>query len=959
MDIDNLDNQIKAYLDANWSQMLEDIRALVSIKSVEDLDSSCTGSPFGEGPRRALDATLNIAQRMGFETHDLDGYIGIADFAGKTRDQLAIIGHVDVVVQGSGWHFDPFDITQKDGYLIGRGTTDDKAPFLIAMHAVKFWMDLGASFPYTIRMLIGANEETQMADVKKYLSYYTDPAFVITPDAEFPVCYGEKGVINIWLTSKKIEEGYIGSIEGGTAINAIPGFASAVVLVETKKCPHASNIEILDLGDGTTRIRAIGKSAHASTPELGINAIGILIDYLLQNNLCNSDERDYLQLMKSCIDNTDGSGIGLECCDKDFGSLTLACGIVDKRNSSLMCTLDARFPTTTNADKIYSIVSEEASKIGATTKTTMFKEPFVCNPKSPAVQALLDAYNEVTGENAKPFTMGGGTYARMFEHGASFGIEKPWVKKPDWVGGMHGPDEAVSIDALKEEFCIYVKTIYKLMEIDLGHNGPMPLARLSTSINVCEGAMGTMIQKMGKDITAGTIRFNLDDPGCIASVHQKYLEAGATCAITNSFEPCVSVDCEQLKRAKEQVCASAKIPRDCGYDIVLGDVGPASCMVEPLGTTSFDEQYLVYYRHIKNLLEAGVDAILLETFIDIADARCALLAAKDAAFDVRCSELHKDKCDVEIKTLPVIMSFSFDKNMRMPLSSTTPQIAAYISELLGADVVGTNCGLGPNEILQVICEMSASTTLPLIVQPNAGMPEVDRDGNTHYPGTPQEMVKLVLEFANLGCTIIGSCCGSTPDFTREIANEVRALGATQGESKADRLEQSQAPKGQFMLTSAGSCVVSKNGQLDCSDALFIDCDSGLDKWEILENTSAAPVIFRYCGNLESLEFALKLYPGIAVICVGSLTECLEVANLAKRYGANIAFDDAGGVKHGELLKAFDVSEAHKLNSLRLLKLSDGVLSTYTELVGAHATKNRNSNAFARSCMIKELTKKDA
>ncbi len=924
MDTNNLDNQIKAYLDANWSQILEDIKSLVRINSVEDLDSACAGSPFGEGPGQALGATLDIAKRMGFKTQNLDGYIGIADYAGTSKDQLAIIGHVDVVAAGPGWHYEPFDITQKDGYLIGRGTIDDKAPFLIAMHAVKFWMDQGVGFPYTIRMLIGANEETQMADVKKYLSCYPDPAFVITPDAEFPVCYGEKGVINISLTSKKIEDGLIGSIEGGTAINAVPGFASAVVLVDSSKCPHAPNIEVLDLEDGTTRIRAIGKSAHASTPELGINAIGILIDYLLENKICNADERDFLQLMKKCIDHTDGSGIDLACSDPDFGPLTLACGIVDKRNSSLMCTLDARFPTTISAKKVESIVDLEASKIDTTVKTTMFKEPFVCNPKSPVVQSLLEAYNEVTGECAVPFTMGGGTYARMFEHGASFGIEKPWVKKPDWIGGMHGPDEGVSIDALKEEFYIYVKTIYKLMQIDLGHNGPIPPTRLCNTVNICEGAMGTMLQKMGKDIAQGTMRFNLEDPKCIAGLHKMYKDAGATCAITNSFEPCVSLDTDVLKLASDQIFASAQIPRDCGYEIVLGDTGPASTMLEPLGSTNFDEQYLVYYRHVKNLIEARADAILLETFIDIADARCALLAARDATYDVRAKELHIDNKDAEIKTTPVIISFSFDKNMRMPLSSTTPKVAAYMSELLGADFVGTNCGLGPNEILQVIKEMSVATNLPLIVQPNAGMPVVDETGATCYPGTPQEMAEYVLDFAKLGCTIIGSCCGSTPDFTLEIANKVDAINNTyQGDSNIVCTSQEQNFDKEFVLASSNNLVVSKDGQVDCSDALYIDCTDDLDKWEILENTSVTPMIFNYKGNIDALETALKLYSGVGVVCITNYEECEDVVYLAKRYGAYIALEDT---ELKEYVKLCKIAEAHKLSSQRLLNLKSGFLS---------------------------------
>ena len=94
-------------------------------------------------------------------------------------------------------------------------------------------------------------------------------------------------------------------------------------------------------------------------------------------------------------------------------------------------------------------------------------EPFLVKPDSPVIQALLNAYNEATGEDAKPFTMGGGTYAREFKSGASFGPEKPWEKNPDWVGTMHGPDEGVSEELLKQSFKIYALTLDKLMQLDL------------------------------------------------------------------------------------------------------------------------------------------------------------------------------------------------------------------------------------------------------------------------------------------------------------------------------------------------------------------------------------------------------------------------------------------------------------------------------------------------------------
>ncbi len=918
MDGSGLDSRIEAYLDSNWEQIVDDIERLVRIESVEDMDTACHGSPFGAGPRQALDAALDIAGRMGFSTSDLDGYMGIADFCGSSRDQLAIIGHVDVVAAGPGWNFDPFALTRQDGYLIGRGTIDDKAPFLVAMHAVRFWIEQGARFPYTIRMLVGVNEETRMDDVRRYLDAYPDPAFAVTPDAEFPVCYGEKGVVNLLLSSREIEGGLISEIEGGTAVNAVPGFASAVVVADAGRCPGASDVEAMDLGGGIVRIRAVGKSAHASTPELGESAIGILVQYLLDNGICNADERDFLQLMMRCIDHTDGSGLGIDCADSDFGPLTLACGIVGKKGPSITLTLDARFPTTTSASAIADAVSKEASAIGAEVCTTMFKEPFVCDPDSAAVQALLDAYNEVTGEDAEPFTMGGGTYARMFSHGASFGIEKPWEDKPDWVGGMHGPDEAVSEESLKEEFRIYVKTIEKLMHVDLGRNGPMPAGRLGASTMLCEGAMGTMLQRFGVDVSGGVMHLNAEDPRSVEKVHRMYRDAGADCAITNSFSPCTSDDPSKIEQAAESVAASVKLARNAGYGIVLGDMGPTGELMEPLGNATFDAQYRAYRTHADALVAAGADALLLETFIDLADARCALIAALDAVGAAGTAEAGNAETGERgcAKAIPVISSFSFKANGRTPLSSTSPAVAALVSQMLGAGMTGANCGLGPEEILPIVEEMSQATCLPLIVQPNAGIPIADADGNAVYPGTPQEMAALTSRFASLGCTIIGSCCGSTPEFTGAIAEELENLDTT-------RRARGELFGNQVVLASTHDTLVACDGRIDCLDGCMIDCVPNLDKWEVLDGISEAPMLLRFEGSAEALELALKCYPGVAVVCVDEMDAgCCDAARLAKRYGAYLALEADGADELGVLAK---VAAGEGLDASRVLRFDGSML----------------------------------
>ncbi len=460
---------ISAYADANWENMVSDIDALVRIPSFEELDKAQEGAPFGPGPRKALDAALKLACDMGFVTNDVDGYLGYADFPGASETQIGIIGHMDVVPAGDGWNFEPYRVTRKDGYLIGRGTIDDKGPSVVALYAMKFWKDQGKQLPYTIRFLFGANEESGMGDVAYYRERYADPAFLFTPDAEFPVCYGEKGAYDARITSKPIDEAMrvIVDIAGGAATNAVPGGAHAVVKGDISKLTGTDRIALYEGAPGLVRIEATGKSAHASMPDEGVNAIALLVNYLVEQGLYSADELEFLQFEQDFLNHTDGSGLGIATADEHFGPLTLVGGVIALEDDRFVQSLDCRYPTSITSDELESHLRSMVDNIGGTFENTLLMVPFLVDPNSQVIQALLDAYNEATGEDAQPFTQGGGTYAREFSSGASFGPEQPDMKDPDWVGMMHGPNEGASEELLKQAFCIYALTLGNLMQLNL------------------------------------------------------------------------------------------------------------------------------------------------------------------------------------------------------------------------------------------------------------------------------------------------------------------------------------------------------------------------------------------------------------------------------------------------------------------------------------------------------------
>ena len=457
-----LNQKIDAFIAANKKQILQDIADLVAINSVEGTPEE--GAPYGKGPKAALEKTLEMAAAMGLKTRNCEDHIGYAELEGAEPEKyLATICHVDVVPEGNGWTADPFTMQIRDGYMIGRGVADDKGPMVATLYALKFLKEEGVSLRYPIRALVGDNEETHMHDVDYYLEHYTAPVFCFTPDAEFPVCNGEKGHFDGKLVSP-VCNGEIKDFVGGVATNAVPDRASALVETDITQLRNAPNITLEPEGSGV-RIRGWGKSGHAAMPEGTVNAIGLVADYLLENDLCNEAERAYLQAVQKLHRSTAGEGLGVQCADGPFGPLTIIGGKMYMENGRMVQTMDSRFPTCTNGETMARQI-REAIGTGAELTDVSEAKPFYIEADTPAIKACIDTYNEVTGDNATPFTMGGGTYARHFPYAVSFGPEHAELPIPEFGGPMHGANESAPIDKLLEALKIYILALLKLETLD-------------------------------------------------------------------------------------------------------------------------------------------------------------------------------------------------------------------------------------------------------------------------------------------------------------------------------------------------------------------------------------------------------------------------------------------------------------------------------------------------------------
>lgn len=458
--------RIDKFLEENRDAFLKDLAALIEVDSVRS--EPVENGPFGSGVRKAMDRALEIADRFGLSTRDCSGYLVYADVPGKSEKQIAAITHLDVVPAGNGWDCDPFQLTRREGFVLGRGVADDKGPAVITLYLAKFFQEYcqetGETLPYTLRILLGGAEETGMEDVDYYLEHYPMPAFCFTPDAEFPVGHGEKGGFGGTFVSAPLR-GNLVDFQGGVANNVVPDLAYALVRCDISGLKESDGISLAQEENGIVRITGHGKGGHASTPEGTVNAIALVTDYLLRNQLCSDAENRYLTMLQQLLASTDGSSFGIAATDTIFTPLTCIGGVISMEEGILRQTIDVRYPTSITAEEIEAACGKLAKQGDARFVAEKSRVPFYIPADSPEIEACIRSYNEVTGRNDKPFTMGGGTYARHFKNAVSFGIEEPEAAYPDFVGQMHGANEGVPEALLFQPLKIYILAVTRLMKL--------------------------------------------------------------------------------------------------------------------------------------------------------------------------------------------------------------------------------------------------------------------------------------------------------------------------------------------------------------------------------------------------------------------------------------------------------------------------------------------------------------
>ena len=463
---------INEYVKTNENNIISTVSDLISFKSVS-VETGNKDYPFGEECKKALEYVLNLGEKMGFRTKNIDGYCGYIEF-GEGEELVGIIGHLDVVPADieDEWTKDPFVADIRDGKLFGRGSIDDKGPVVASLYAMKYVAD-NLRINKRVRLILGLNEEKDWKCINRYKETEETPTIGFSPDADFPAIYAEKGILSLEIDNKFSLDGFeiLDMDTNGNAINVVPKFASIKIkYIGSGKVPNFAeeeNIKVIDVGDKTYKIEAYGVASHAAFPSNGKNAITILFKYLL-----NNIKSDYLQtLMHLGIFEIESPEFlsrqdiayatefnEVSVVQDESGILTSNIADIKYEDEILKIKLNLRVPVKTSLDNII-LQYKKLSNVfdGLEIKVLGRQEPLYVDPESFLVKKLVNVYNKATCTKKRAIAIGGGTYARAFENCIAYGATMPGE-----VDMCHQVDEFIKLDNLFLSCKIYCEAIYEL-----------------------------------------------------------------------------------------------------------------------------------------------------------------------------------------------------------------------------------------------------------------------------------------------------------------------------------------------------------------------------------------------------------------------------------------------------------------------------------------------------------------
>ena len=447
--------------------LLKDLFELLSVRSILGTDIT-EETPFGSGPREALDLILSFGKRDGYKTKLVENKAGHIE-VGQGEELFGILGHVDVVpVVEADWTSHPFKPEIRDGKIFARGSLDDKGPTMAAYYAVKLLDKLGVKWNKRVRVIIGSDEETGFRCVEAYFKHEEQLASGFTPDAMFPLVYAEKARATFDHKLKFVDEDgqynyKLVKFNGGQVLNMVVASAKAELEGEASDIKEKfENFLAQEKLEGevevgnTIKLTLKGKAAHGSTPQYGINGATKLAEFLSTLGLDNNGKNFVDYIVEKLANDPFGEKLGINYSDDEMGEATYNYGILEydlERKIGLVST-DCRHPKKFDlVDRLNGIKVDNID-----IEVTSTKEAHYVPKDDELVTTLMDVYRKHTGDTKNDaFVLGGGTYARCLKKGVAFGLLFPGKEDT-----MHQANEYLEVEDLLLATAIYAEGIYKL-----------------------------------------------------------------------------------------------------------------------------------------------------------------------------------------------------------------------------------------------------------------------------------------------------------------------------------------------------------------------------------------------------------------------------------------------------------------------------------------------------------------
>ena len=422
--------------------LARDTIRLIGIKSVKG--EPLPGAPYGEGPQKVLNAVLEMGRQEGFCPADYE--VGVISLALKEgQPDLGIWLHGDVVPEGEGWNYPPYEAIEYKGCVIGRGATDNKGQLCAIFHLLKIFKQLDVPLHYNPALYVGSNEENGKHDIKAFCARNTPPRLSLVPDASFPVGYGGKGGLNLSIRAKKPLQGI--TITAGQTDTPFKAVAEAFgQTLVTESMPR-----------------------HLSKPDPNGNMITLLAQQLLEDSRLAPEDRPVLEFFKKMSLDVHGAAVGLDVPSATMTGTAIATRRIDTVEGCPELFMSVRYPIELTCDAIVQAVDAAAQAHGLkVVRVERYMEPYLLDKNWPVVTRLAEIANEITGDNKQPYIVGGGTYAHELPRALAFGMDGclPPEDFPQGRGSAHGLDESVSLDRLQRAMKIYARALLTLNEME-------------------------------------------------------------------------------------------------------------------------------------------------------------------------------------------------------------------------------------------------------------------------------------------------------------------------------------------------------------------------------------------------------------------------------------------------------------------------------------------------------------